>query len=122
MQLKDLVKNNSKMDEVVEKWNEIIKELNNPDNFENTKEMYKKTKKDLKDFLPKKLYKDWRKKIHNVATKVEEAVSKKLKDINVKTLRESVKDWMQPSFMENKENIEEEKKMVQGLYKYIKSL
>jgi len=115
IKLKDLMRNNSKMDELVEKWNEIFKELNNPDKFETTKDMYKKIKKDLKDLLPKKLYGDWKKKIHNVATKVKEAVSKKLKDVNIKTLREKAQDWMQPSFMKNKENIEEEKKMVQGL-------
>ena len=106
------------MEELVEKWNLILQELNNPEKFENAEAMYKKITKDLKGFLPKELFKQWKKKVHNIAMKIKESVQAQMKDVDVDTLKKQAKAWVQPIFMQHKENIEEEKQMVQGINCY----
>jgi len=120
IQFKEILKEgDEKMEVLVEKWNNILKELNNPDQFKSAKEMYEKITKDLKELLPKKLFKKWKKKVHNIAEKVRESVKTQLKgvktqlkDVDVDTLKKHVKSWVEPTFMQHKENIEEEKQMV----------
>ena len=120
IKFKDILKEegDEKMEELVEKWNLILQELNNPEKFENAEAMYKKITKDLKGFLPKELFKQWKKKVHNIAMKIKESVQTQMKDVNVDTLKKQAKAWVQPIFMQHKENIEEEKQMVQGINCY----
>ena len=124
IKFKDILKEegDEKMEELVEKWNLILQELNNPEKFENAEAMYKKITKDLKGFLPKELFKQWKKKVHNIAMKIKESVQTQMKDVNVDTLKKQAKAWVQPIFMQHKENIEEEKQMVQGINCYLKKI
>jgi len=114
----DILKENSDkhMNKLVSKWNKVKQGLNEiDDESKSTKEMlkmYKQIKKDLQALLPNGRYKQWKERIHNVAKKMKDAVKKHLKNIDIDILKTSVQKWMQPSFMENKENVEEEKQMV----------
>lgn len=104
------------MEELVAKWNKVKQELNIIDyesrSTKEMREMYKKIRKDLKSLLPAERFQQWKAKIHDVAKKMKDAVKKQLKTADIDILKKSVKQWMQPSFMENKENIGEEKQMV----------
>ena len=102
------------MEELVERWNNVLSELNNPEKFNSSTELYKKIKKDLKEMLPKDLFKKWKSRVHKIAKKMKESVSTHLKEINVETLKKHIKAWVEPTFMKHKENLEEEKQMVQG--------
>ena len=102
------------MEELVERWNNILAELNNPEKFESTTKMYKKINKDLKEMLPKDMFKKWKSRCHKIAKKMKESVSTQMKEINVETLKKHIKAWVEPTFMKHKENLEEEKQMVQG--------
>ena len=66
--------------------------------------------------LPTDLFKKWKSKVHKIAKKIEESVSTHLKEINVETLKKHIKAWVEPTFMKHKENLEEEKQMVQGIF------
>lgn len=119
LKFKDILEatSNVKMEDLVDKWNNVLKELNNQDQFKSTKVMYQKINKDIKDLLPEKLYKKWKKQTHSIAKKLNNAaknVKKAAKNINldaIKYLKDNVKNWKQPSFMD-KEDIEEEKQMI----------
>ena len=102
------------MEDLVEGWNNVLAELNNPEKFESSTELYKKVAKDLKEMLPKELFKEWKLRVHGVAKKMKETVSTQIKEVNVETLKKHIKAWVEPTFMQHKENLEEEKKMVQG--------
>ena len=104
------------MEELVERWNNVLSELNNPEKFNSSTKFYKKITKDLKEMLPTDLFKKWKSKVHKIAKKIEESVSTHLKEINVETLKKHIKAWVEPTFMKHKENLEEEKQMVQGIF------
>jgi len=106
-----------KMEELVEKWNLILQELNNPEKFETAEAMYKKINGDLKSLLPKKLFRQWKKKVHNIAMKIKQSVQAEMKGMSVETLKKQAKKWVEPIFMQHKENIEEEKQMVKEAIK-----
>ena len=88
IEFKDILKiGDEKMEDLVEGWNNVLAELNKPEKFEST---------------------------HDVAKKIKETVSTQIKRVNVETLKKHIKAWVEPTFMQHKENLEEEKKMVQG--------
>lgn len=101
-------KSNLTMDQIVERWNGLLKELNNEEKFADPNEMYTKIKKDIKNILPSKIYKKWKKEIHSLSKKLKKIV----KDFDIEDLKAHVSNWKQPTFMT--EDVEKEKEMIKG--------
>jgi hypothetical protein len=114
IQFKEVLKEKAdeKMEDLVDQWNGILRKLSTINEEESGKEMYKSIKKDLQKLLSPKLFKQWKAKIHSIAKSLKDAMSKKIKDFDVGKLKKNIKKWMQPAFMQNEDELEEQKKMV----------
>lgn len=120
IEFKEILKEHGdeKMEELVETWNGVFSKLNGINKESDVHQIEKSVKEDLKKLLTAKVFKKWGKKVSNGKKKLKKIMKKK-EYLDVSTLKKSVKAWVQPSFMVNKENIKEEKQMVKDAVKSV---
>lgn len=96
------------MEELVERWNLLLRDLNSEEKFKNPTDMYLKIRQDMKNILPLDLYKKWKAEVHSIAEKIQKVV----KDMT--NLKSHINNWDMPSFMKT-ENLDQEKKILKGI-------